>query len=241
MEKPYGEIGWLLLEQEASHIFFDPLRRSELYPKTLSPKAVQSCPAVQMLLNRSFAVRCPFDIRLRLVPAPEGPHIHVIESDTSINTAKLRSIFTLMPREEWRHREYPVVQLSTPYVFVSSQPAFINQRHPPETAPACAWRLVEGRFPIHQWVRPLSWAVEWLDKERDIQIRRGEIWFNLDFETTDPSVPVRLYKTAVTDEIRRELLATKNVASYIKGTFSLFGTAQRRRQTETSERSNDPS
>jgi hypothetical protein len=230
MPREYNEIVWLLVDQEASHIFFDPLRRSEFYDKPLSTKAVQSCPAVSSMLTRGFLVRVPFDLRLRLVPAAGMPHVHIIEEGTSISPAKLKSLFTLMPKNEWRRNKVPVVQISTPYVFAAGTPTYMNQRHPIEQVGRSSWRLIEGRFPIHRWFRPLSWAAEWLEGQEDIQLRRGEPWFCVDFECPDPEKPLRLVRKELTDTMKSELRASKDVAAYIKGTFSLFETAETRRQ-----------
>lgn len=238
MSERAESIHWGLMPSEASHIFFDPVRRSERHSKPASIKGVQACPAVQTSLSRSFMIRCPFDLRLRLVERPGGvPHVHMIEAQSSVNAAKISRMMSLMPQGEWRNNDFPVLQIATPYVFISESVAFVSQRYPSDAAGSGGvWRLIEGRFPIHLWRRPLSWAIEWINKKDDLILRRGDPWFNVDFEISNPSHPILLNRKELTDDIKADIFASKDVSSYVHGTFSLFKTAHERRKSSDNER-----
>ena len=81
--------------------------------------------------------------------------------------------------------------------------------------------MKEG-FPIDKWLRPLSWAVEWVDVAEDIVLRRGEPWFNISFDSLPLEALVKLQREDVTEEDRKRLLETKDVTAYINGTKSLW-------------------
>ncbi|OAP41396.1 hypothetical protein AU381_05880 [Sinorhizobium glycinis] len=145
-------------------------------------------------------------------------------SQSSITIEKLRKQFVWSPREQWASHEHPVFQITAPYVFTSETPCYLNQAFPRELiGRQTGFRLIEGRFPIHNWPRPLSWAVEWLNPDEDIILKRGQPWFDLCFETDDPASSIALRKQEMSDELRKRLLETKDVTSYIRGTSKLMG------------------
>jgi hypothetical protein len=214
-------ISYSLLEVEATRIYFDPEKRAGFYDRPSSPTAVQSCPAIRLWQNQSYLVRCPIDLRLRAKLIGGEYQIFIVEKDTSINKDKLKSLLSISPRSDWRSGNSPVLQISTPYVFRSEEPCLLLQRHPTEfDIQRLSWRLIEGCFQIDRWTRPLSWAVEWADTQRDIILRRGDPWFAVDFMIPPISSP-KMRKMAVDQALREEILSTKDVASYIRGTFSL--------------------
>ena len=215
------EISWLLLDVEASKIFFHPATQLQGYEK--NKPGVLSCPAVLTKRQRNFTIKAPFDLKLRFTGTISRPEIRPVYPGSSITPDKLQKIFTLSPREQWISDDYPVFQITTPYVFWSDVPCYINQVFPRELIGfGTPFRLIEGRFPIHAWKRPLSWAIEWLDLEKDIVVKRGKPWFDLFFETNDPSNSIRLVNKEITAEMKAEIFANHDVTSYIKGTSQLF-------------------
>ena len=58
--------------------------------------------------------------------------------------------------------------------------------------------MIDGRMPIHIWPRPLMWAFEWYDTNKPLVLKRGEPWFYLHFETSDPSRRVRMVEAEMT-------------------------------------------
>jgi hypothetical protein len=217
-----NEVSYSLMDVEASSIYFEPEKRLSHYNKPLTPVAVQSCPAVRSFQAQSYIVRCPYDLRLRTLHVENEIRIHVVPNSTSINTEKLKSVFTVSARSEWRDAETPVLQISTPYVFHSDKNIVLVQRHPTEfDIKRLSWRLIEGEFDIGSWVRPLSWAIEWADTSRDLWLRRGDPWFALELRDGAIEGQVKLVRKPMNDDLRGSLLANKDVSSYIKGTFSL--------------------
>ena len=58
-----------------------------------------------------------------------------------------------------------------------------------------------GRFPIHIWPRPLMWAFEWHEPQKDIILKRGEPLFYCQFEAEGPDRPVQMVEAERTPEL----------------------------------------
>ena len=62
-----------------------------------------------------------------------------------------------------------------------------------------------------------------IDTGEDVVFRRGRPWFDVYFETCDPTSPTALRRQKMTPDIENRLLETKDIASYIRGTAKLLG------------------
>ncbi len=169
-------------------------------------------------------MKCPFDIHLRYSNInSNSPEIRPIIEGCSIKPHKLKHIFYLSPPNEWLNKDYPIFQITTPYVFFANKPIDIIQRFPRLLiGKNYPFRLIEGKFPIDKWKRPLSWAVEWIDTKKDIIIKRGMPWFDLNFNSTNIKDSFKLVKKKFTKSDEAELLSTKDITNYIKGTNKLM-------------------
>ena len=225
------EVGWLLRPTEGDVIYGPPQRVVATRSKTLSKKAVQSCPAVNAIEARYFNITVPYDLRLRLRPV--GPckyALHIVPSGTSLTTDNARQLVTLMNQSEWRNQESPVVQISTPYVFLADEPVWISQlppifgrlRNVPET-------IICGRFPIDIWPRQLAWAFEWHDPTQDVILLKGTAWFCVTFETGKPEDTISMVRAKLTPELESYQRSIRDVVGFVSGTFNLFDKARDRR------------
>lgn len=216
-------VNWFLMEVEAASIYFAP-EGVKLGPSAAkSSKGASRCPAVLDRLARLKTVKCPFDIRLRFTGTLDAPEVRLVVEESSITYEKLRNNFIIQSPSDWMNPRFPIIQIPTPYVFKSANECFLNQTFPIEQIGLNKpYRLVEGRFPIDKWLRPLSWAVEWVDVAEDIVLRRGEPWFNISFDSLPLEALVKLQREDVTEEDRKRLLETKDVTAYINGTKSLW-------------------
>lgn len=225
----FKSVNWFRRNIEASSIYYAPESLLSVYKtqktSALTPTAnLLSCPAVVKRRADLFIVRCPYDLRLRYVGPPGEGAIHVVHPGTSIVDSKLKSIFTLSAREDWADPNVPVAQLSTPYVFTSEEPVDVIQlNNPMDFGLATGFRLIEGQFPVDRWLRPLSFAFEWLDTDRDICFKRGQPWFALQFRSReDYDAKIKLSEVEETPELANLIRRNANVTSYIKGTSKLF-------------------
>lgn len=227
------EVGWLFSNQKGSVIWDAPQPVRQDAPQTEAAKSVAFCPAVIEFDRRHFVIPCPIDVHMRLNRTPDGKLnvTNVLGDRGSVRQGTLNQMLVFMPQQEWRHPERPVVQIATPYLFVSDDPVYINQ-FPPFLhyggAPRPGIQLC-GRFPIDVWPRILMWAFEWHDFSKDLILKRGEPWFYVRFEGPDPSASVRLIEAQMTPELETYVASITDVTNYVSRTFSLFKTARSRR------------
>jgi hypothetical protein len=149
----------------------------------------------------------------------------------TIRGKHLGKMVTMVQRKEWRHPDRPVIQLSTPYLFLADKTVYMTQLPPLASYRKQSWPgvFIGGRLPIHVWPRQMMWAFEWYDISQDLVISRGEPWFYVRFETEDPSHPVRLVEAEMTPQLREYVNGLSAVTNYVNRTFSLFSTARERR------------
>ena len=192
------------------------------------------CPAVIDHESRIFQVTCPIDIQLR-IKIDEKTMRPVVRAQQAIwrRSGRKRSsqMVHLVAAKEWRHPDRPMIQITTPYLFLADEPVYMTQLPPFAyfQNPNLPGLIIGGRLPIHIWPRPMMWAFEWYDTNRELIVRRGEPWFYVRFETHDPSRPVRLFEADLTSELKEYLSGLSSVTNYVNRTFSLFETAKSRR------------
>lgn len=226
-------VGWLLVAPKTGVIFDAPTRvRSEPAGK-VHAKSVARCPAVINLDNRYFQVTCPYDLSLGFERGASGSAelINKLGDQSPVRKNKLSQIIRVMPANEWRHPERPVLQVMLPYVFVADEPVFMSQVPPfnhyrDSSLPGL---MIGGRFPIHVWPRSLMWAFEWWDISRPLTLKRGEPLFYVQFETRPQDRAVRVVEAERTDALNEYMDMISGAVNYVNQTFSLFEAAEARR------------
>jgi len=224
-------VGWLLNTDNAS-IVWDTPRPVRIESQSSDPRSVGQCPSVLDFDRRQFVVNCPIDVHLRMNLTATGMDITNVLADKSpIRADALQRWIVFQPRHEWRHPNRPVLQMLTPYVFVTDDPFYINQSPPilhywGDTRPGIQ---ISGRFPIDIWPRALQWAFEWHDTTKDLVLRRGEPLFYVRFEGPDPAAHVRLVEARKTPELESYMASITGVTEIVGQTYSLFKTARERR------------
>jgi hypothetical protein len=227
------EVGWLFANETSSAIWGTPQPVAREPSQSLSSKSVGVCPAVVEFDRRHFVIPCPIDVHMRLTTDSKGQLSvkNMLGDGGPVRPGTLARMMVFMPHEEWRHPQRPVVQIATPYLFVSDDPVYINQ-FPPFLdyggAPRPGIQLC-GRFPIDVWPRVMMWAFEWHDMSKDLILKRGEPWFYVRFEGPDPSAPTRLIEAEMTPDLATYTASITDVTNYVSRTFSLFNTARSRR------------
>jgi hypothetical protein len=227
------DVGWLMRVGQAAFIWDPPAvyRREGRLPE--HAKSAAYCPAVVDYERRLVQINCPFDLRLRVVIKDTGEaaleDVNGIRSGMMPHT--LVKLAKMAPRNEWRHLDRPVFQFRTPYIFLADTPVYLSQLPPFNDYRDPPWPglLIGGRLPIHVWPRSLNWAFEWYDVSKELILKRGQPWFYCRFETTDPSLNVRLVEAEYTADLKTYLAGIDGVVEYVNGTFSLFSAARQRR------------
>ncbi|EKD92286.1 MAG: hypothetical protein ACD_29C00084G0002 [uncultured bacterium] len=232
-ENSVTEVGWLVDTSYAGFIWYEPrpIMRQLNPPK--SSKAAQRCPAMMDFESRYFEVLCPIDLHLGFTRDDKNRPVLVNKagSMSSIAASKLVELMSITSEDRWRYPDKPIIQIAAPYRFISDEvvymsqlPAFLHYYQP--ELPGTTF---SGRFPIHVWPRKLQWAFEWHDTSKDLILKRGEPWFVLLFETTDPTKHINMVPAEMTEQLKEFCSGLDNVTGFVNGTFSLFKTAMKRR------------
>ncbi|MEE2566140.1 hypothetical protein [Hyphobacterium marinum] len=225
--------GWLLKADKASLIWDAPKPVSFDNPKPTTSKSASACPAAIEFDRRHFVIPCPVDLHLRMAPNAQGQlQLTNVEGPmASTRPAGLQNILMLSPQNEWRHPNRPMLQIVTPYIFVSDDPLYVNQ-FPPFLHYEAMDRpgvMLCGRFPADIWPRQHMWAFEWHDLKKDLILKRGEPLFYVRFEGPDPAAPVRLVEAEMTEDLKEFIASITDVTNYVNQSFQLFKTARERR------------
>lgn len=226
-------IGWTYLNNLSSSVYFDPVPLALFQKNRSSSKnGVSACPAVKVFENRIFVVRSPYTFRFRAQKNPGGLDFCPVFPDTEVQEDILRSLIEFQPKSNWRSQSAPILQLSLPYVFFSDVNAYVNQIEAPFDCAPKNWSLIQGRFNIYDWQRPINWSIEWIDTSQDLIIKRGQPLFSLLIETEKPDSTIELKYIERNNEIDRVLQASNSVAKLTRGTFGLLKEAGKKRPKE---------
>ena len=227
------KVGWLFKDDTATVVWDAPKPVSFDHGKPTSAKSAQLCPAAIQFDRLHYAINCPVDLHLRISATGDG-QLQLTNVDGAMSTVRpsgLQKLIVMSPQHEWRHPQRPILQMVTPYVFLSDDPVYVNQFPPFLHYSKNRWPGVQvcGRFPIDVWPRVHMWALEWHDMSADLVLKRGEPLFYVRFETTDPSSLVRLVEAERTAELESYMQQITDVTNYVNQSFQLFATAKERR------------
>lgn len=223
-------VGWLLTQDKGAVLFDAPQRLASRDTQKIHAKSAARCPAVIQMESRYFVVNSPYDIRIGFTRDAKGKAVLVNRAGgaSPVRAGKLNELLSLVNEAEWRYPDRPTVQMALPYCFIADEPVWLTQlgcfaHYRADPLPGT---IFGGRFPVHIWPRPLMWAFEWHDIDKDIVLRRGEPLFYVQFEATGPDRPVQLVEAERTPELSAYLEKLSGVVNYVGQTFSLFKAAE---------------
>jgi hypothetical protein len=223
-------VGWFLAADKGAVLYDPPERVAVRPPNRAHAKSASRCPAVIQMESRYFVVKCPFDLTIGFQRDDRGRAVLVNRAGaaSSIRSTKLNEVLTLVAETEWRFPDRPTVQLHLPYCFIADELAYLTQLDAfahYRTTPLPG-TIFGGRFPISVWPRPLMWAFEWHEPQKDLVLRRGDPLFYVQFEGADPSRPVQLVEAERTAELAAYLEKLSGAVNYVSQTFGLFKAAE---------------
>lgn len=226
-------VGWFLAETKGGLLYDPPERLMFRQTNKAHAKSASRCPAVIQMESRYFVVKCPFDLNIGFGRDDNGKAHLVNRAGTAspVRSAKLNGVLTLVNEAEWRFADRPTVQLSLPYTFIADEPVYVTQlgtfaHYRRDPLPGT---IFGGRFPINLWPRPLMWAFEWHEPDREIVLSRGEPLFYLQFEAEGPDRPIQLVEAERTPELLAYMDSISGVVNYVNQTFALMKSAEERR------------
>ncbi len=221
-------VGWFVPRTlEARAIWFDPIPHGELdtFRKHIGP--IRYCPASQKFSRSLFALRCPFDLHLRCEVLPDGCEVSVAEK-SSIKPDKLAPLIKVHPQAEWRDPDKPLLQVMLNYYFLSDDDVDIQYLSPATTTyfePALPGLVLQGRWNIRSWVRPVNFVFEWWDTSADLYVPRGQPILNVMFLPEG----IELVEAEETDDVVAMARSIQNVTSYISSVYSILPSVLKRR------------
>lgn len=226
-------VGWFLVETKGAVMFDPPERPMFRQTNRTHAKSAGRCPAVIQMESRYFVVKCPFDLHIGFARDDKGKPtlVNRLGAASPVRTNKLGQVLTLVQESEWRYPDRPTVQLHLPYCFIADEPVYITQigtfaHYRKDPLPGT---IFGGRFPVHVWPRPLMWAFEWHEPEKDIVLKRGEPLFYVQFEAEGPDRPVNITEAARTPELLAYVEKLSGVVNFVNQTFGLFKAAEEMR------------
>jgi len=223
-------VGWFLTEDKGALLYEPPERLMFRQTNRAHAKSAARCPAVIQMESRYFVVKCPFDLHIGFSRDDKGKAVLINRAGVAspVRSSKLNQVLTLVSEAEWRYPDRPTIQLSLPYCFIADEPVYMTQlgtfaHYRRDSLPGT---IFGGRFPVSVWPRPLMWAFEWHEPERDLILKRGEPLFYCQFESTGPERPVQLVEAVKTPELLAYLDKISGVVNYVNQTFGLFKAAE---------------
>lgn len=224
------QVGWFLINDKGAVLYDPPERVAFRQTNKTHAKSASRCPGVIQLESRYFMVKCPFDIHIGFGRDDKGKAVLINRAGTAspIRANKLGEVLSLVNEAEWRYPDRPTIQLILPYCFIADEMVYITQlsafmHYRRDPLPGT---IFGGRFPVSIWPRPLMWAFEWHEPEKDLILNRGEPLFYCQFEGMDPSRPVQVIEAEKTPELSAYLEKISGVVNYVNQTFGLFKAAE---------------
>ena len=95
--------------------------------------------------------------------------------------------------------------------------------------PALPGLVLQGRWNINSWIRPVNFVFEWWDTSMDLFIKRGFPILNLMFLPKDQDSNIRLIEAEETEEVIAMAKNVQSINSYIKNVFSVLPSVEKRR------------
>jgi hypothetical protein len=223
-------VGWFRISDKGAVLYDPPQRLQSRETAKTHAKSAARCPAVIQMESRYFVVPCPFDLHIGFGrdKAGKAGFVNRAGNASPIRTTKLNEVLVMVNEAEWRYPDRPTIQMVLPYVFIADEPVHMTQlgtfaHYRKDPLPGT---IFGGRFPINLWPRPVMWAFEWHDPEKDIVLHRGEPLFYVQFEGASPDRSVQLVEVERTAELSAYVEAIGGAVNYVNQTFSLFKSAE---------------
>lgn len=223
-------VGWFRSSDKNAVLYDPPARLQSRELARTHAKSASRCPAVIQMESRYFAVPCPFDLHLGFTRDDKGKPVFINRAGSAspIRASKLNEVMVMVSEAEWRYPDRPTIQMTLPYVFIADELVYMTQlgtfaHYRKDPLPGT---IFGGRFPINVWPRPLMWAFEWHEPEKDIVLKRGEPLFYVQFESSGPERPVQLVEVERTADLEKYIEAIGGAVNYVNQTFSLFKAAE---------------
>ena len=211
------KIGWLPwheknnLTSNNALTYYGWAEISAIEPKKLdawdnTTSGFTKCPAFTTFVNSTYMLCANADVELYWDRANR-----VLNSNLSI--AAHNTYVNLHSGDFDPATGYPIVALSSSYLFVADQPV-IMEMMPPYAHIDPAWRVMPGAFNIYNWQRPVVPTFEMLEDK--VSIKRGQPLVYIRFRTENFKDNIILERIERTDELEHNVNSCLSVKTYQK-------------------------
>ncbi|MGF1552178.1 MAG: hypothetical protein ACFBWO_06720 [Paracoccaceae bacterium] len=194
------DVGYCLTEPGAGFAFPVPHTVASTRTRPLGARAVQNCPAVNLLERQLIALPCPIALRMRLSTEGAKLGMTIDPKGTAAKPEWLRRFLWIEPQARWRDPRRPVLRLRLPWFLVTDEPCRATMTPPfldrgPRRWPGVG---VAGRWPARDWPAAIDWALEWDDPKGELVLRQGDPLAYVFFEFDHPDKRPRLVEAEPT-------------------------------------------
>ena len=175
------------------------------------------CPAWQHKAKRTFIVRSPVDITLKVTPPTDGSREASIESENLNQLRFDRWVTPTFDSEGWCRKERVTLQLNIPKIlfWTKSKNVWVEQKPYSLTAVNNNLIAVSGWFNVSSWTRPLSFAFDVVDTSKPIIIRRGDPMYEVCFHSSNQNDFFKLTKEEPSDPLINLIMKNTFAKSYV--------------------------
>lgn len=213
------KIGWCFNRDDGVAVYKPPISMLKLMSERKNKiGGVSHCPGALDFNARTFTIVSPYTFRIRAQKVNNQLNFFPVYPDTEASEEIIKKEISFQPRKLWRDERYPILQLTLPYVFFANESVYINQIEPNRFIGEKNWSLVQGRFDIASWQRPINWGIEWTNTNQDIFIKKGDPLCQIIFETLSPESSLSLIKVERNDELQKAIQRTLGVANKMRNT-----------------------
>lgn len=163
------------------------------------------CPALTNIFKNTYIIRSPFDLHLRIQKQPNKSWWVEVLPESSLKPEAFNTLFVINPLEEQNNQDWPLLQMLTPYTFISDDDVYIELMPPLLEHKQLPGITVSGTYSIYDWHRQSNWIFEWRDITKNIHIKRGEPLFYVRFNPRDRNDKVKLKELPITDDIKNAI------------------------------------
>lgn len=176
------------------------------------------CPAWKHKVTRTFLIKCPIDIELRLDSKTGGLY------SPNIPDGYFEGLVGATFVPGWRTENRVTIQLSLPKflfwtehknIWVEVKPHYL-------TAVKNNLSIVPAWYNISNWIRPIGTAFNIIDQSKPVKIKRGDVLYEVSFYSNNLDRGILLNKKEPSEQIIRTMDRMSAVKRYIRQLSSKF-------------------
>ena len=169
------------------------------------------CPVWSHKANRTYVMRSPIDFEFVV-----GEH------DVSPTNCPTKDFIHL--DDGWNNLN-PVIQLSMPVLvaWTKHKNIWVDIDSSPYTALKNNFIIIGGQWNISRWNRPISFAIQVVDRRKPVRVKRGDPIYYVTFRSSDLNEKFSLVREDhVPDEVFRRSIQNTGIKKLFPGMSSKF-------------------